>query len=159
MAKNIYTINELNQTPPWEGKKITLAGGCFDLLHYGHVLFLENAKKQADVLIILLECDEFIKSKKGRQPIHTQAQRAHILSSMRAVDYVIQLPLLTNNAEYMELVKQIKPAIIAVTDKDTFIQVKEKQAQEVGAEIKVVAPLVEPFSSSQILAYENILSG
>lgn len=158
MIKNIYKLSELKDALPWHGKTVTLAGGCFDLLHYGHVLFMENAKKESDILVIALESDEFIQEKKNRQPVHSQLQRAHILSCLRAVDYVIMLDYLKDDYEYTELVEIVKPKIIAVTDSDPHIQVKKGHANMVGAEVKVVAPLVKPFSSSQIITYENILS-
>ncbi|MBI3343244.1 adenylyltransferase/cytidyltransferase family protein, partial [Candidatus Gottesmanbacteria bacterium] len=60
-------------------KKI-LVGGCFDLLHYGHIRFLEEAKKLGDHLVVALESDENVRRMKGEgRPIHTQAQRKEML--------------------------------------------------------------------------------
>ncbi len=138
--KNIDTLSHIKD------KKV-LAGGCFDILHYGHLTFLKNAKDEGDVLIILLESDEFIFNTKKRKPIHSQEQRATILSNLTVIDYVIPLPLMNTNDEYFELVKTIRPSVIALTEGDQKLALKKEQADKVGAELKVVT-IQLPFSSS-----------
>ena len=66
-----YKNIPLNKKCPIHSK-IVLVGGCFDLLHYGHIEFLKNAKKQGEYLIVALEPDEAIVNYKKRQPIHNQ---------------------------------------------------------------------------------------
>ena len=66
----------------------TLVGGCFDLLHFGHLSFLKAAKELADILIICLEPDTTIQRMKKAAPIHTQKQRAEILAELICVDYI-----------------------------------------------------------------------
>lgn len=138
------------------GKNIVLAGGCFDVFHYGHYVFLKKARAHGDCLVILLESDEFIEKKKKRQPIHTQSQRAEILSAVRFVDVIIKLPYLHNDSSYKEVVKAISPRVIAVTQGDTQMENKEMQAREIGAEVKVVTELLSPFSTSHILSYATV---
>lgn len=150
MEKGILPLDQVSSLAQKKEKKV-LVGGCFDLFHYGHFTFLKNAKEQGEILIIALEPDEFIKLKKNREPVHTQEQRAEILSALQFVDYVIMLPLFTTDQEYFELVKKIRPQIIAVTEDDTFMAVKKKYAAHVGAEVKVVTPLMANFSSSTII--------
>src|SRR3990167_9728836 len=76
-----------------QGKVVVLAGGCFDILHPGHVIFLEKAKKTGDILVVLLESDQKVKELKGiNRPVHTQIDRAQVLFALRAVDYVVMLP-------------------------------------------------------------------
>lgn len=134
-----------------ENKNIVLVGGCFDIFHFGHLVFLEKAKKTGDFLIIALESDKFIKKFKNRKPIHTQNQRAKILSSLKMVDLVIKLPFLSSDDEYFQMIKLIKPKIIAVTEGDPLIKNKEKQAQAINAKVKIVTPLIKKFSTSSIL--------
>lgn len=134
-------------------KKTVLAGGCFDIFHYGHLVFLKKAKEQGDVLVIALESDEFIQKKKKRTPLHTQEQRAEILRELAFIDYIVTLPYLKTDDEYFKLVETIKPAVIAVTEGDPYIIKKKKQAEKIGAVVVVVSPLVQPFSSSHILNY------
>ena len=63
--------------------RIVLAGGCFDLLHIGHIIFIEEANKHGDCLILMLESDETITKNKGNnRPINSQEDRAKILSAL-----------------------------------------------------------------------------
>lgn len=132
-------------------KKTVLVGGCFDLLHYGHLKFLKKAKAVGDFLIVALEPDEFIRKKKKRQPIHTQRQRAQILSSLRFVDLVILLPFFSSDQEYFDMVRAINPKIIAVTEGDPQLKNKEKQIKTIGGELKIVTPLFKKYSTSKII--------
>ncbi len=132
-------------------KKIVLVGGCFDVLHYGHLVFLKKAKGQGDFLIVLLESDEFIKKYKKRSPIHTQNQRAEILSSVKYVDNVIKIPLLNSDEEYEIIVKKIKPTVIAVSEGDSQIENKTRQAESVGGKLIIVSNFIKGFSSKKII--------
>lgn len=132
-------------------KKIVLVGGCFDLFHFGHLEFLKAAKKQGNYLVVAIDPDDFIRDKKGREPVHSQQQRAAILKSLKFVNKVICLPYLKTYEDYLALVKKIKPAVIAVTKNDPQLKNKQKQAATIGAKVKIVTPLLVGFSSSQIL--------
>ena len=100
--------------------KVVLVGGCFDILHYGHIYFLKKAKKLGDILIIALESDENAKKLKGpKRPIHTQKQRQKMLESLRFVDKVIALPPMKSDTDYERLVHRVNPDIIAITYGDT----------------------------------------
>ncbi|MCX7956146.1 MAG: adenylyltransferase/cytidyltransferase family protein [Patescibacteria group bacterium] len=139
----------------WEDKKTVLVGGCFDLIHYGHFKFLEKAKKIGDFLIVALESDEFIKKYKKRESIHTQKQRAEILSGFDFVDLIILLPLFKNDNDYFQMVKKINPKIIAVTKDDEKIEKKKIQAEKIGAKIKIVINLIQKFSTNKIISFFN----
>lgn len=143
-----YTPGNNIITP--SGKKIVLVGGCFDIIHFGHIQFLEKAKKSGDYLIVALEPDERITNYKNRTPIHTQAERAHNLSALRAVDLVILLPVLDGFQDYLELVQAIKPHVIAITHNDPLLSNKQKQADAVGAQLIIVTDVIGHFSSSLI---------
>lgn len=132
-------------------KKIVLVGGCFDLFHFGHLQFLKAAKKQGNYLVVAIDPDDFIRNKKGREPVHSQKQRAAILRNLKFIDKVICLPYLKTYEDYLALVKKIKPAIIAVTKNDPQLKNKQKQAATIGAKVKIVTPLLAGFSSSAIL--------
>lgn len=141
-------------------KSIVLCGGCFDILHSGHIDFLEKAKKQGDVLMILLESDETIQQMKGaHRPINTHKERAKILSALSCVDYVVMLPRLTKNDHYDELVISLKPAIIAITKGDPNKSHKVRQAKKISAHVRVVARKIENQSTTrliQLLSKQNI---
>ena len=137
--------------------RIVLVGGCFDVLHLGHLNFLKKAKAEGDMLIVALENDAFIQRKKKRKPFHTQQQRAEILSNLRAVDGVICLPQMYSDECYQKLVAFVKPALIAVTKGDPLITQKRKLARSVGGTVKIVSKLIAGLSSSTITTYARIL--
>ena len=81
--------------------KVVLVGGCFDVLHFGHIEFLKHAKEQGTFLVVALESDENVKRRKGDlRPIHTQEQRKGMLQALSFVDEVIMLPTMTHDNEY-----------------------------------------------------------
>ena len=83
------------------GEKITVIGGCFDILHIGHIKFIQDAEKLGDKLFIFLEPDEKVRQLKGNQrPIFFQQERAEMLASLTSVAYIIMLPVLDTNAAY-----------------------------------------------------------
>lgn len=120
-------------------QSIVLAGGCFDLIHPGHIRFLEEARKQADVLFILLESDMKIESLKGEnRPVFAQKDRALVLISLKFVDFVVLLPNLMHDGDYDRLIELISPNIIATTKGDPMISHKIRQAKKVNAKLKEV---------------------
>lgn len=134
-----------------KSKKIVLVGGCFDILHFGHISFLKKAKSLGDYLMVALESDKNIKRLKGKnRPFNNQKQRKEFLESLRFVDEVIILKDYMTNNDYMDLVKKIKPSIIAITKGDPIKKLKEKQAEGVGAKVIKIKKI--PFISSSILS-------
>ncbi len=114
-------------------KEIVLVGGCFDILHVGHITFLKNAKKRGDVLFVLLENDRSVQQKKGKdRPIYNQKDRAKVLETIGMVDYIIPLPLFSTDKQYDKLIFQLKPTIIATTKGDPNRKHKERQATLMG---------------------------
>src|SRR5690242_17853567 len=104
---------------------IVLAGGCFDILHPGHIAFLSHAKAAGDTLIVMVEHDATIKERKGHgKPVNTQEIRGAILAALNSVDYVLLLPPLMTNDAYDKVVLMVKPAIIATTKGDPSINHK-----------------------------------
>lgn len=136
------------------GKKIVLAGGCFDILHVGHIKFLQNSKKSGDILVLLLESDESIKKLKGEnRPVNNQKNRALILSSVEFVDYVIPLEKNYKDENYSDLVSKLKPDVIAVTKGDPNESKKKLQAKSVGGKLKVVLKNLPDHSTTKLLEY------
>jgi len=78
------------------GRTVALANGCFDLLHVGHVRYLEGAAREADVLVVAINDDASVRTLKGEnRPILDEASRAELVSALRCVDYVVVFPELT----------------------------------------------------------------
>ncbi len=139
-------------------KKIILVGGCFDVFHYGHLIFLKKAKQQGDVLVILLESDAAIRARKKKRAFHNQRERAEILASVTYVDYIIPIGFLKDDASYLRIIRQLKPTIIAVSEGDPQLKNKKRQAKLVGCEVITVTPLIKKFSSTKIKNYAPLSS-
>lgn len=121
------------------GNKIVLAGGCFDLLHSGHILFLRKAKEQGDILFLLLESDESVRKLKGEaRPINTQNIRAKTLSKLPCIDYIIKLSKLPTDSDYDRLIAQLEPDVIAVTRGEPNLDRRIEQAKKAGGIVKSV---------------------
>jgi len=92
-----------------KGKKIAFTNGCFDILHVGHVRYLREAKKTADVLVLALNSDSSVRSIKGeKRPLMNEKERAEILAALEFIDFVTIFPELTP----LELINYLKPDII-----------------------------------------------
>ena len=92
-----------------EGKKIVFTNGCFDILHLGHVEYLNEAKSQGDLLIVAINSDASVKKIKGDdRPINNQNDRAAMLMNLKAVDCV----QVFNEQTPLEIIKLIKPNIL-----------------------------------------------
>ncbi len=133
-------------------KRVVLVGGCFDVLHPGHVIFLEKAKRLGDRLVVLLESDERVNKLKGHhRPVYTQKLRAKMLSALKAVDQVISLPFMQIDAQYDQLIAKLHPDIIAVTDGYANVKHHKRVADKVGAKLKYVTGVVGNHSSTRLL--------
>ena len=153
----IVNLQELKKFLPRESKgRIVLTGGCFDILHIGHVRFLSEAKRMGDYLVVLLESDKKVKKLKGKnRPVLTQKERAEMLSALESVDLIVLLPMIENDSDYLNLVIKIKPDIIAVTENDPHIEKKKGQAKEVGGELKVIS-FIKTFSTSKLAKIQGV---
>ena len=76
-----------------QGRTVAFANGCFDLLHVGHVRYLEGAAREGDVLVVALNDDASVRTLKGEgRPILDGASRAELIAALRCVDYVVVFP-------------------------------------------------------------------
>jgi FAD synthetase len=163
MSKIINTekASLLSQEYKQKGKTVVLTGGCFDVLHLGHIRFLEAAKKSGDILFVFVESDENVKKSKGKnRPINNQQDRMYVLSSIRFVDFIIKTPFMKNNLSYDNLITKIAPSIIAVTKKSETVKHAQRQAKQIDCKLIEVIDRVSDRSTSriaQIIEEENKL--
>lgn len=113
------------------GRRIVLANGCFDLLHVGHVRYLEEARRLGDVLFVGLNSDAAVARLKGPgRPLMPQDERVEILSALRAVDHVVVFEEDTADA----LLRALKPDVHAKGTDYTVESVPERAtARAVGS--------------------------
>jgi rfaE bifunctional protein nucleotidyltransferase chain/domain len=105
LPRAVSAIKKLKQ----DNKKIVFTNGCFDILHAGHVNYLSKAKSLGDALVIGLNSDASVRKLKGKpKPIVSQKNRALLLASLEAVDFVVIFGGLTP----IKLIKTIKPDVL-----------------------------------------------
>ena len=130
--KTLEEITVLSNELKNRAKKIVFTNGCFDILHVGHVKYLEEAKSYGDVLILGLNSDESVKRLKGPgRPVNSEDDRAYILASLEAVDYVVKF---YDDTPY-ELIKAVQPHILV---KGGDYEGKDVIGQDIADELRLV---------------------
>ena len=137
-------LNKLRE----EDKTIVTTNGCFDILHVGHVRYLEKTKSFADVLIVALNSDKSVKSIKGdSRPINNENDRAEVLSGLKSVDYVV----LFDEDSPIDLLLEIKPDVYTKGADYTIETLPEaKPIMEAGGRIEFIS-FVEGKSTTSII--------
>lgn len=145
MDSKIITADDLaSLLPTLSEKKIIFTNGCFDILHRGHVSYLQKARELGDMLIVGLNSDSSIKRLKGDQrPIIPEEDRAAVLAGLECVDFVV---IFTEDTP-LELVKLIKPAVLV---KGADYAGKEVVGREFAGEV-VLLEFLSGRSSSTII--------
>jgi D-glycero-beta-D-manno-heptose 1-phosphate adenylyltransferase len=117
------------------GKKIVFANGCFDLLHVGHVRYLQSARRLGDVLILGINGDDSVAALKGKgRPLQPEADRIEILASLECVDYV----LLFNEPTVDDILRTLRPDIHAKGTDYTEENVPERNTvQSYGGRVAI----------------------
>ena len=130
--KTLGEITALSEELKARGKKIIFTNGCFDILHAGHVRYLETAKSYGDILILGLNSDRSVTALKGEgRPINIQMDRAYILAALEAVDYVV---VFDEDTPY-DLIKAVKPHVLV---KGGDYEGKDVVGQDIADELKLV---------------------
>jgi len=107
--KTVKEIKKVSKRYRKQNKKVVFTNGCFDILHKGHVSYLNNAKALGDILIVGLNSDDSVRRLKGEnRPINDHDDRAFILSALECVDYVV---IFDEDTPY-ELIERVKPDIL-----------------------------------------------
>ncbi|OGP66318.1 MAG: glycerol-3-phosphate cytidylyltransferase [Deltaproteobacteria bacterium RBG_16_44_11] len=92
-----------------EGKKIAFTNGCFDILHVGHIRYLREAKKTADILVLALNSDSSVRAIKGnKRPLTCEGERAEILAALEFIDFVT----IFEETTPLELIIDLKPDVL-----------------------------------------------
>jgi rfaE bifunctional protein nucleotidyltransferase chain/domain len=131
-----------------EGKKIVFSNGVFDILHPGHVQYLEEAKKFGDVLILGLNSDNSVRNLKGPQrPINIWEDRALVLSGLESVDYIVKM----EDDTPIKLIEQIKPDVhIKGGDYKNKTLPEENTVIKNGGKVIIVS-FLENFSTTNMI--------
>ncbi len=104
-----HSLRKILQRLRRRGKTIAFTNGCFDILHLGHVSYLEAAKKQNRILIVALNSDRSTREIKGRnRPIIPQKERAAVLAALKCVDYVT----IFDETTPLKVIETLKPDVL-----------------------------------------------
>ena len=132
------------QLPDWRarlravGKKLVVTNGCFDLLHLGHVTYLENARNLGDLLLIGLNGDESVRQLKGEgRPVNSESDRAAVLSALQSVDAVCIFGEVTAN----RFLARAEPDIYVKGGDytlDTVNQEERRTVEQAGGSIRII---------------------
>ena len=107
--KKLVKLKNIISRLKTQGKAIVFTNGCFDLLHYGHVKYLQEAKRKGDILIVAINSDASVRKIKGnKRPITHEKDRLSLIAALESVDYVF----LFNEETPLRVIKELKPDIL-----------------------------------------------
>ena len=131
-----------------KGKRIIFTNGCFDLLHVGHIRYLEEARALGDVLIVGVNSDSSVRKLKGsKRPVLPEEERAEILSGLGCVDYIT----IFDEIDPLKLITSLQPNVLAKGGNWTKEQtVGKKVVERSGGEV-VIIPFVQGASTSNLI--------
>ncbi len=149
--EKIVTLQDLKFIAPHLkalGKRLVFTNGCFDLLHVGHVKFLEDSRRLGDALIVALDADTSVRRVKGEgRPVIGEAQRLHMLAALSAVDYVT----LFDSGQLPEILAALKPDVLT---KGSNFPEEEVAGREIvasyGGRVALV-PISDPVSITGLI--------
>lgn len=153
-------IISLEQLPAWReslreaGKRLVVTNGCFDLLHVGHVIYLEQAAALGDLLLVGCNGDESVRQLKGEgRPLNPEADRALVLSALESVGSVVVFP--ERRAE--DFLRLAKPDVYVKGGDYTpeTLDAGERVAVESGGGEVVIIPFVPGKSTTDIIQRMN----
>ena len=144
-------LAEVSRAFAAQGKRLVFTNGCFDLLHVGHVRYLQAARALGDALVVAVNGDDSVRTLKGpTRPVNPEADRAEVLSALACVDYVVIFP----EVRVTNLIRLARPQIYAKGGDYTpeTLDLEEHAALDAaGSQIRIL-PLVPGRSTTHILA-------
>lgn len=143
-------LRELGELYAREGRRLVLTNGCFDILHPGHVRYLEEARNCGDALLVAVNSDDSVRELKGpTRPVNGESDRAEVLAALRCVDHVT----IFAGKRVTDVIRSLRPAVYAKGGDytpETLDRGEKAALDEVGAEIRILQ-LVPGRSTTAIL--------
>jgi len=134
------------------GKKIVFTNGCFDILHVGHVQYLQEAKKLGDILVLGLNSDSSVRTLKGeKRPLVPEDERAIVLAALESVDFVT----IFDESTPLELIEYLQPDFLVKGGDWAVEEIAGAEAIKKWGGRVVIAPLTEGRSTTNVV--EKIL--
>lgn len=145
--KKIKSLNQLAkiiQKLKSKKKKVVFTNGCFDILHFGHISYLAQAKKKGNILVVGLNSDSSVKKLKGKnRPIFTQIARAQVLAALESVDFVT----IFNQLTPLKVIKRLKPDILVKGRDWPIDQIVGKDFVELYGGQVITIPFIKGYST------------
>ena len=150
-SKAVLNLEELTKTVSLAksiGKTVVFTNGCFDLIHGGHIEFLQKARAKGDLLVVGLNSDKSVKAIKGNgRPIKGEKERANIISALKSVDYITIFDETTPE----KIISEIRPDILVKGDDYDVDEVVGREIVEgYGAKVELI-PVVKGLSTTNIV--------
>jgi rfaE bifunctional protein nucleotidyltransferase chain/domain len=153
MSAKILSLSQLSQRAieiRQAGQRLVLTNGCFDLLHVGHVRYLQQARELGDFLVVAVNGDESVRSLKGAgRPLNSEEDRAEVLAALECVDFVTIFPAQRATA----VIEALRPATYVKGGDYTVESLDPEEVaalKQAGAEIRTLA-LVPGKSTSGLI--------
>lgn len=147
---NAERLSAIRDEMDASGRRLVLTNGCFDILHAGHVRYLQQARKLGDALAVALNGDQSVRELKGEgRPLNSEDARAEVLSALGCVDYVV----IFEGKRATDLMRAVRPHVYAKGGdytRDSLDTDERKALEDGGAEI-VILPLVPGRSTTAIV--------
>ncbi len=151
MLNKIKTRSQLKELLPRlraRGQRIVFTNGCFDLLHVGHVHYLQKAKDCGDVLVIALNSDSSVRAIKGNlRPLLPQGERAELLAALEMVDYVV----IFEEHDPAQIIQELQPQVLVKGGDWAADKIIGRDIVEAAGGSVVLIPPIEGASTSDII--------
>ncbi|MDQ6656308.1 MAG: adenylyltransferase/cytidyltransferase family protein [Verrucomicrobiota bacterium] len=153
MTRGVVSVDELAAASAElraNGKRLVVTNGCFDLLHLGHVRYLQAARALGDALAVGVNGDDSVRALKGEgRPLNSEDARAEVLAALRAVNYVAVFP----DVRATDFLQRVRPAVYAKGGDYTpeSLNPEERAVLDAtGAEIRII-PFEDGFSTTELI--------
>ena len=130
------------------GKKIVFTNGCFDILHVGHVRYLQKARTLGDLLVVGVNADSSVKKIKGPgRPVNSQRARAEVLAALECVDFIVFFASSTP----LELIRSVRPQVLVKGGDWPKHKIVGAALVEAGGGLVRTLPFIPGFSTTRVL--------
>lgn len=157
MKRKVLSVAELARVSDQlrvDGKKLVVTNGCFDLLHVGHVRYLQAARALGDALAVGVNGDASVRALKGEsRPLNSEHDRAEVLAALECVDYVAVFP----EVRATRLLEEVRPAVYVKGGDYTpeTLHAEERQVlEQIAAQIEII-PFQQGYSTSGLIERMN----
>ena len=151
MSGKIFSIDELRRERARlreEGKRLVFTNGCFDILHVGHVRYLQSARELGDALLVAINSDRSVRELKGAgRPVMNEDERAELVAALGAVDYVT----IFDDISPRSLIKEVLPDILVKGGDYNLNEIHGREEVERAGGRVLSLPFIEGASTSRLI--------